>query len=167
MRLSPRNQDILVFVLLLAAAVFMFVVMLRSLPARAMVPDDVWFQTANRPPPVEYIVSRQFTGHEYDTAMSIIACESAFNPTAANPHSTARGLWQFLRGTWQWVQADSGLELDDWPDGPYDPVQATDAARWLKDNAGWSQWECYGIRPRTWVEPVTVDLLSDGQAARG
>ena len=167
MRLSPRNQDVLVFVLLGLWAVVMFVVMIRALPARSMVPDDVWFQTAGQPAPVEYVVGQHFTGHEYDTAMSIISCESNFDPRAANPHSTARGLWQFLRGTWQWVQDDSGLVLDDWPDGPYDPVQATAAARWLKDAAGWTQWECYGVRPRQWDELETVDLVSDGQQARG
>ncbi len=167
MRLSPRNQDVLVFVLLGLWAVVMFVVMIRALPARGMVPDDVWFQTATQPAPVEYVVGQHFTGPEFDTAMSIISCESNFDQYAANPTSTARGPWQFLRGTWQWVQADSGLELDDWPDGPYDWYQSTAAARWLKDAAGWSQWECYGVRPRQWDELETVDLVSDGQQARG
>lgn len=31
---------------------------------------------------------------------SIIACESGGNPTAQNPHSTASGLYQFLRSSW-------------------------------------------------------------------
>jgi muramidase (phage lysozyme) len=98
--------------------------------------------------------------------MSIISCESGFDPYAANPTSTARGLWQFLRGTWEWVQADSGLTLDDWPDGPYDPEQSTEAARWLKDAAGWTQWSCYGVGSQDWAEPVTVDLVPVGRPAR-
>jgi hypothetical protein len=156
-----------VFVLLGLWAVVMFVVMIRALPARSMVPDDVWFQTATQSAPVEYVVGQHFTGPEFDTAMSIISCESNFDPRAANPHSTARGLWQFLRGTWQWVQDDSGLVLDDWPDGPYDWYQSTAAAAWLRDAAGWTQWSCYRVNPRVWTEPVTVDLVSPGRPGRG
>lgn len=135
-------------------------------------PLEVWLGEPTTPSqtsedvPWDYIVVQHFTGADFDTAMSIIACESAFDPEAANPTSTARGGWQFLKGTWEWVQADSGLDLDDWPDGPYDPYQATAAARWLKDTAGWSQWACHGVRPGDWFEPVTVDLVSEGRPGR-
>ena len=39
------------------------------------------------------------------------------------------------------------MTVDAYPDGPNDPEQATMMAAWLQDTYGWSQWECYGIRP--------------------
>jgi len=51
--------------------------------------------------------------------------ESNFNPTAANPNSSARGLFQFVNGT----AKDYGLE------NPMDPIASTDAAaRLAADN---------------------------------
>lgn len=110
------------------------------------------------------VIGRHFPLELHNMAMSIVSCESNFDPTADNPTSTARGGWQFLLGTWEWVQADSGLELDDYPAGPDDPEQATAAARWLQQTAGWSQWSCYGHGVRDW--PVTVDLLAPEQETR-
>jgi transglycosylase-like protein with SLT domain len=36
-----------------------------------------------------------------ELAARIEACESGGNPTARNAHSTAKGLYQFLDGTWR------------------------------------------------------------------
>ena len=142
-----------------------------------IVPDGVWLpdgdklvvqsSTESEDVPWDYIVAQHFAGADFDTAMSIIACESSFDPTADNPASSARGGWQFLRSTWEWVQADSGLDLDDYPDGPDDPYQSTAAAAWLQAEAGWRQWSCYGVRPRQWDEPVTIDLLPESHPGRG
>lgn len=139
------------------------------------IPDGVWLadsdkmttQTDSTDVSWEFIVGSHFTGSDYDTAMSIISCESGFDTHADNPTSSALGGWQFLAGTWEWVRGDSDLDLDPYPAGPVDPWQATAAAAWLRDEAGWSQWSCYGVRSRDWAEPVTVDLVSsDGPRVR-
>lgn len=175
MRLSPRNEDTIVFVVLFLI-VAMFVVMIIATPAQGLVPDDVWHGATTKtvsistdykePSDWAFLIDKYFDPGEFDTAMSILACESGGNPTADNPTSTARGGWQFLKSTWGWATTGSGYDVDPYPVGPDDPVQSTMMAAWLQDTYGWSQWECYGHGQRDWVEPVTVDLVSDGQVAR-
>lgn len=47
------------------------------------------------------IVSQaEFYGVNKDTALRIAHCESSFNQYAANKHSTAKGVYQFLDSTW-------------------------------------------------------------------
>jgi hypothetical protein len=173
-RLSPRNQDILIFTVLALWAIIMFIVMIRALPARGHVDpfgveanSDLHATTYEEPEDWVFLVDKYFDDGDFDTAMSILACESGGNPTAQNPRSTARGGWQFLKSTWGWATTQSGFDVDPYPAGPDDPVQSTMMAAWLQDTYGWTQWECYGIRQREWVQPVTVDLVSDGQQARG
>ena len=89
------------------------------------------------------LVMTYFSGNDVDIAMRIIGCESRGNPSAKNPRSTAAGLWQFLRSTW-----DRAAATTDSPSyavgGPYDPVWATINAAWLRARgSGWNQWECY------------------------
>jgi soluble lytic murein transglycosylase-like protein len=36
-------------------------------------------------------------------AVRIMRCESSGNPNAANSHSSARGLYQFTKGTWEYI----------------------------------------------------------------
>ncbi len=50
-------------------------------------------------------------GVDYDMAMAIAECESQFDTYAANPNSTAKGVYQFLDGTWEWIKA-SGHQYD-------------------------------------------------------
>ena len=77
-----------------------------------LIPLEVW--SPSSPATVDtsgewsFIVARHFAGDEFDRAMAVIDCESGFDPTAANPESSALVGWQFLVGTWDWVQADSG-----------------------------------------------------------
>lgn len=74
-------------------------------------------------------------------ALAVIPCESGWKTDADNPYSTARGGWQFLKSTWELVQSGSGYDLDDYPDGPDDPQQATMAAAWLVyEGGGWGHW---------------------------
>ena len=81
--------------------------------------------------------------NEIDTAMRIIACESGGNPNAKNGSSTAAGLWQFLRSTWDRAARSTGSPTYA-QGGPYDPVWATINAAWLRARgSGWNQWECY------------------------
>jgi len=46
-----------------------------------------------------------------EDAIRIAKCESTFNPHAKNPNSTAKGVYQFLDGTWEWINA-SGHQFD-------------------------------------------------------
>ncbi len=70
-------------------------------------------------------------GVDPDTMKAICKLESGgvgYKPTAANPNSRARGLWQFMPDT----AARYGLELDE----RFDPEKSTDAAaRLTRDNA--------------------------------
>lgn len=52
----------------------------------------------------EYSVDEQ-------TALRIARCESGYNPNAANPNSTAKGLYQFTDPTWRWIGA-KGHQFD-------------------------------------------------------
>lgn len=47
-------------------------------------------------------------------ALKVIDCESKFDPHARNPHSTAKGLAQFLDGTWAWIKAPMTQEDTYW-----------------------------------------------------
>lgn len=82
----------------------------------------------------EDLISSYF-GSETGTACRVMMCESHGNPTAYNP-SSASGLFQFLRSTWQNMLGMSGEARDHPPE-----VQIA-AAKRLRDMAGWSQWSC-------------------------
>lgn len=102
---------------------------------------EVWSGT----PGVEQwrpLVAAHFPASQVDTAMRVMACESGGNPSAKNPTSTAAGLFQFLRSTWDWVAGVLGFPSYD-QGGPYDPQLAVPAAAWLQANGGWQHWVCY------------------------
>lgn len=44
-------------------------------------------------------------GIDPEKALAIAYCESSFDPYAKNPNSTAKGVYQFLDGTWEWIGA--------------------------------------------------------------
>jgi hypothetical protein len=89
------------------------------------------------------LVMTYFSGSDVDIAMRVMGCESGGNPSAKNPRSTAAGLWQFLRSTWDRAAAATGSPSYT-AGGPYDPVWATINAAWLRARgSGWNQWECY------------------------
>lgn len=88
------------------------------------------------------LVEAFFPEDQVDTAMRVMACESGGNPQAKNPTSTAAGLFQFLRGTWNWVADEIGLPRYR-TGAPTDPVMATKAAVWLQQTGGWAHWECW------------------------
>lgn len=48
------------------------------------------------------------------TALRIAMCESSLNPQARNPTSSAKGLYGFLDGTWQWIKAPMTQEDTYW-----------------------------------------------------
>ncbi len=51
-------------------------------------------------------------GADYDLAVAIATCESQLEPTAKNPHSTAKGVYQFLDGTWRYYGLKKWGTLD-------------------------------------------------------
>ncbi len=87
-------------------------------------------------------VETYFPPDEVDRALCILGYESRGNPDADNPTSTAAGLFQFLRSTWDNVPTsvtdgsyDSGRV--------YDPEANVRSAAWLQGKYGWTQWSPY------------------------
>jgi hypothetical protein len=67
----------------------------------------------------------------------IIAGESGWDPSQQNPRSHAAGLAQFLPATWA-ATPEGQLGLS-----PFDPLASIDAAIWLAQSKGFSQWQVY------------------------
>jgi hypothetical protein len=76
-------------------------------------------------------------------ALAIMNCESHGNPWAENPYSSAAGLFQFLRSTWDRGPAPA-LGLGTYDSGAvFNPELNIRAAAWLYANwGGTSQWSC-------------------------
>lgn len=86
------------------------------------------------------LVAKYF-GDRVNHAMCILNHETGGtgNPNAKNPDSTAAGLFQFLRGTWNSVPVSiTGGSYDS--GAVYNPEANIAAAAWLQENAGWGQW---------------------------
>lgn len=144
--------------------------------AAAMLEDTITheLELATTYPPTDTLndwvgpVHAHFDEADWSRALNVIGCESGYKHDADNPFSTARGGWQMLKGTWAWVQTEIP-GLDDYPTGPDDPDQATQAAAWLVyEGGGWSHWNpsksCWAGAPA--IETGTTDLVSDGTPAR-
>ena len=86
------------------------------------------------------LVEKYFAPRDVGKALCIIGRESGGNPNAKNVRSSAAGMWQFLRSTWDWVAESTGSPS--YADGgPYDPVWATVNALWLVEHGGgWGHW---------------------------
>ncbi len=67
-------------------------------------------------------------------AWQIAWCESKYDPNAVNPASNAQGLFQFLPSTW------AGTPYAAY--SPFDPGANANAAVWLLQAYGPTQWEC-------------------------
>lgn len=57
--------------------------------------------------------------------------ESNWTPTAANPNSSARGVFQFILGTWQSFGALAGVDLAQYPSADKAPVSVQEAVALL------------------------------------
>lgn len=57
--------------------------------------------------------------------------ESNWNPTAANPNSSAKGLFQFVLGTWQSFGGLAGVDLAQYPTAAAAPAAVQQAVALL------------------------------------
>ncbi len=71
-------------------------------------------------------------GVNVNDALRIAKCESTFKYNAANSHSSAKGVYQFIDGTWDWVGAE-GHQYD------Y-KENITQFMKWYPRYPQW--WEC-------------------------
>lgn len=83
------------------------------------------------------LVAEHFDAAFVDDALSVIDCESGGNPDAANPRSSARGLFQHLASFWPERSAAAG-----WGGASiFDPEANIAVAAWLsKGGTDWSHW---------------------------
>jgi len=81
------------------------------------------------PPPSAEEIVRDYWKDD-PTMIWIIEKESQFNPNAKNPNSSASGLGQVLRGTWEAECYGDVFDI-------YDNLNCT---RILRDRYGYSQW---------------------------
>ncbi len=90
------------------------------------------------------LVSLHFPAEQVDRALCIMNYESRGNPNANNPRSSAAGLFQFLRGTWNGVPTSiSGGSYDS--GAVYNPEANVAAAAWLWERSGWGPWSVRGL----------------------
>lgn len=88
------------------------------------------------------VVETYFEPEDVERAMAVLRCESTGDPEAANPSSSARGLFQHLESEWE-----RRLDLSGWPGDTsiYDPVANTAVAAYLVyKGGGWSNWNASG-----------------------
>lgn len=77
---------------------------------RAIYPDKTEYKE-KRSVRDEVIYQAGQYGVEVATALKIAECESGLNATAKNPRSTAKGVYQFIDGTWAYIKA-TGHQYD-------------------------------------------------------
>ncbi|MGA7270041.1 MAG: transglycosylase SLT domain-containing protein [Acidimicrobiia bacterium] len=83
------------------------------------------------------LVERYFQPGDVDRALAVIRCESGGDPVAANPRSSARGLFQHLARLWPKRAAQAGRPGAD----IFDPEDNVAVAAWLVyHGGGWSHW---------------------------
>jgi len=80
-------------------------------------------------------------GVNADIMIRIAKCESGFNPLAKNSKSTATGIFQFTKGTWEDGVKWRGLtwSLSD----RLDPRKSADMAAWFMAREGFGRWACF------------------------
>lgn len=85
------------------------------------------------------LVQRYFAPGHVAEALTVIRCESRYDPNAANPRSSARGLFQHLEVYWSERSTKAGWEGAD----IYDPEANVAVAAWLSNGgSSWIHWVC-------------------------
>lgn len=85
------------------------------------------------------LVALYFPPENVDAAMSVMWCESRYNPNAKNPRSSASGLFQHLARYWPGRSAAAGWAGAD----IFDPEANIAVAAWLSDGGrDWGHWVC-------------------------
>jgi len=84
----------------------------------------------------EGTIAAHFPAEQVAKACRVMMCESGGNPNAANPRSTASGLFQFLNSTWE---STTGTPA---PASAYGGSTQIAAAAKLWRSSGWSPWVC-------------------------
>jgi hypothetical protein len=69
-------------------------------------------------------------------AVAVATCESGLNPNAANPNSTARGVFQFLSSTWATTSYAGYSPFNAWAN-----IQAAHQV-FARDGYSWREWVC-------------------------
>ncbi|MDI6788486.1 MAG: transglycosylase SLT domain-containing protein [Planctomycetota bacterium] len=69
--------------------------------------------------------------------LTLAKCESNFDPKAKNPNSSASGLFQFVKKTWDWTIKEMGQPTWD----VFNPEHNTAAAAFLIKKDGLRHWE--------------------------
>ena len=59
----------------------------------------------------EIIRQAKLANFSEETALKIATCESNFKWDAKNPKSSAKGVYQFIDSTWEWIEAE-GHQFD-------------------------------------------------------
>lgn len=90
------------------------------------------------------LVAAYFLPENVDAALRVLGCETGWtgDPSSKNPISSAAGLFQFLRSTWNRVAVPLGY--GDYDSGAvFDPVANVHAASVLsKGGSDWGPWSC-------------------------
>lgn len=84
------------------------------------------------------LVEYYFHAEDVEWALRVMRCESRGDPNAANPRSSARGLFQHLKRLWPERAVSAG-----WPGADIlDPEANIAVAAWLLYEGGPSHWVC-------------------------
>ena len=85
------------------------------------------------------LVAAYFPADQVDYALAVLWCESKGNPNAANPTSSARGLFQHLERYWPARSSSAG-----WAGySIFDPTANVAVAAWLSaGGTAWHHWTC-------------------------
>lgn len=96
----------------------------------------------------EALVAHWARGYGIDEARAAwtVNCESGFNAAAKNKTSSAAGLWQFLRSTFNSTAARMGMAWT-YQEHVLNAEINAQMGAWLAANDSFSHWECGGFQP--------------------